>query len=127
MDYTTHSKCTVVHLANNIAREMLSRTIETSINKIPIYIIIAHSALDVNYSMPNFPKPGDEEVCIDGEHACFFTSNNGINGEKIPSNNLKKWLENQARFVYYPTPPGEAGGLQVCPADEENDRTYFAK
>ena len=110
-----------VHLANNISREMHHRTIETSINKIPIYIIVAHSSLDVNYRMPNFPKPGNEEVCLNGEHACFFTSNNGINGEKIPSNNLKKWLENQARFVYYPTPPGEAGGLQVCPK-EENDR-----
>ena len=115
-----------VHLANNIANKMNPRSLEASINNIPIYILIAHSALDVNYSMPNFPKPGDEEVCIDGEHACFFTSNNGINGEKIPSsytspNNLKKWLENQARFVYYPTPPGEAGGLNECPA-MENDR-----
>ena len=115
-----------VDLANNIAKKMNPRTLEVSINNIPIYILIAHSALDVNYSMPNFPKPGDEEVCIDGEHACFFTSNNGINGEKIPSsytssNNLKKWLENQARFVYYPTPPGEAGGLNECPA-MENDR-----
>ena len=80
-----------VHLANNISRKMQPRTIETSINKIPIYIIVAHSSLDVNYSMPNFPKPGNEEVCLNGEHACFFTSNNGINGEKIPSNNLKKW------------------------------------
>ena len=34
---------------------------------------------------------------------------------------LNNWLQNQARFVYYPTPPGEAGGLQECPADE-NDR-----
>jgi hypothetical protein len=116
-----HTQVDSGKLANNISREMLSRTIETSINKIPIYIIVAHSSLDVNYSMPNFPKPGNEEVCLNGEHACFFTSNNGINGEKIPSNNSKKWLENQARFVYYPTPPGEAGGLQVCPK-EENDR-----
>ena len=110
-----------VHLANNIATKIQPRTIEAIISKIPIYIIIAHSALDVNYSMPNFPYPGDEEVCIDGEHACFFTSNNGTNGEKIPSNNLKKWLENQARFVYYPTPPGEAGGLMGCPADENEE------
>ena len=116
-----HTQVDSGKLANNISRKMQPRTIETSINKIPIYIIVAHSSLDVNYRMPNFPKPGNEEVCLNGEHACFFTSNNDINGEKIPSNNLKKWLENQARFVYYPTPPGEAGGLQVCPK-EENDR-----
>ena len=122
-DGLQHTETASRSLADNIVRKINSRTIEASINRIPIYIIIAHSSLEVNYSMPDFPLPGGENVCIDGEHACFFTSNNGINGEKIPSsytnsNNLKKWLENQARFVYYPTPPGEAGGLNECPADE---------
>lgn len=122
-DGLQHTERASRSLADNIVSKINSRTIEASINRIPIYIIIAHSALEVNYSMPDFPLPGGENVCIDGEHASFFTSNNGINGEKIPSpytnsNNLKKWLENQARFVYYPTPPGEAGGLHECPTDE---------
>lgn len=122
-DGLQHTETASRSLADNIVSKINSRTIEASINRIPIYIIIAHSALEVNYSMPDFPLPGGENLCIDDEHASFFTSNNGINGEKIPSsytnsNNLKKWLENQARFVYYPTPPGEAGGLNECPADE---------
>jgi len=121
-----HTKTVSNSLANNIASKIHPRTIETSINRIPIYIIIAHSALDVNYSMPQFPFPGNEEVCLNDKHACFFTSNNGINGEQIPSSaanasNLNNWLQNEARFVYYPTPPGEAGGLQENPANE-NDR-----
>jgi len=121
-----HTKTVSTSLANNIANKINPRTIEASINRIPIYIIIAHSALDVNYSMPQFPYPGNEEVCVDDKHACFFTSNDGRNGEQIPSSStnsrdLNNWLQNQARFVYYPTPPGEAGGLQECPA-EENDR-----
>merc|ERR1712107_442793 len=68
--------------------------------------------------MTNYPRPGNERVCVQGEHSSFFTSNDGINGRKIPARNLRSWLENEARFVYYPTPPGEAGGLQECPNNE---------
>jgi hypothetical protein len=116
-----HTKQVSNSLAINIAKIFDTRRLETIINKIPIYIIIAHSALEVNYSMPDFPNPGKEEVCIDGEHGCFFTSNDGKNGDKIPlSNGIPNWLENEARFVYYPTPPGEAGGLRTCPEDEND-------
>ena len=110
-------------LANNIRRSMDTRSIEAVINRIPIYIIVAHSSLEVNYNMPNFPQPGNEKVCVRGEHSSFFTSNDGINGKKMPTNaiNLSSWLQDEARFIYYPTPPGEAGGLQECP-DNESER-----
>ena len=83
-DGLQHTETASRSLADNIVSKINSRTIEPSINRIPIYIIIAHSSLEVNYSMPDFPLPGGENVCIDGEHACFFTSN------KILHKNINK-------------------------------------
>ena len=39
------------------------------------------------------------------------TSSGGSSSKSDNSDSLKKWLKDEARFVIYPTPPGEWGGL----------------
>ena len=82
--------------------------------------------------MPDFPLPGGENLCIDGEHACFFTSNNGINGEKIPSsytnsNKFKKMVRKSKRVLYIiQLHQGKQEALNECPADE-NEKGIFLR
>ena len=118
-------------LATLITEEITSLHIKTIINNLPIYIIVGHSSLELNLHEDVMKQGrGTEKICTQGIHRSCFTLNDGEFGKDRPtsssggskSNNqdsLKKWLEEEARFVIYPTPPGEWGGLMVDVKDED--------
>ena len=117
-------------LATLIAKEITPLHIKTIINNIPLYIIVGHSSLDLNLHEDVMKQGrGTEQICTEGIHRSCFTLNDGEFGAVPPTSggggsksnsqdSLKKWLEEEARFVIYPTPPGEWGGLME---DIENE------
>lgn len=101
-------------LANTIQKQDLGtdpeRRIKTIINTLPIYIIVAHSALDLNLH----DREGTEKICTEGvNRSCFTLNDETFGGFPTYAHQIESWLGDAARFVVYPTRPGEWGGLHT--------------